>query len=59
MACAGGLPVVFAARRVLEGVVLTTGVCGLKVDEALWNGVVKGLESRALGIKECVKSGSS
>jgi alpha-aminoadipic semialdehyde synthase len=56
MARTVGLPVAFAARRVLDGAVRATGVCGPTVDEAVWKGVLKGLESRGLGVRESVKS---
>jgi len=34
-------------------------VCGPTADEAVWKGVLEGLESRGLGIREKVKSGPS
>ena len=59
MARTVGLPVAFAAQRVLDGAVRATGVCGPTAEEAVWKGVLEGLESRGLGIKETVKSGPS
>ena len=59
MARTVGLPVALAAQRVLDGAVRATGVCGPTVEEAVWKGVLEGLESRGLGIKENVKSGPS
>ena len=59
MARTVGLPVAFAAQRVLDGVVRATGVCGPTAEEAVWKGVLEGLESRGLGIRENVKSGPS
>jgi alpha-aminoadipic semialdehyde synthase len=59
MARTVGLPVAFAARRVLDGAVRVTGVCGPTAEEAVWKGVLEGLESRGLGIRENVKSGPS
>ena len=59
MARTVGLPVALAAQRVLDGAVHATGVCGPTDEEAVWKGVLEGLESRGLGIKENVKSGPS
>ena len=59
MARTVGLPVALAAQRVLDGAVHATGVCGPTAEEAVWKGVLEGLESRGLGIKENVKSGPS
>ena len=59
MARTVGLPVAFAAQRVLDGAVRATGVCGPTADEAVWKGVLEGLGSRGLGIRENVKSGPS
>lgn len=59
MARTVGLPVAFAARRVLDGAVRATGVCGPTAEEAVWKGVLDGLESRGLGVRETVKSGPS
>lgn len=59
MARTVGLPVAFAAQRVLDGAVRATGVCGPTAEEAVWKGVLEGLESRGLGIREDVKSGPS
>ena len=59
MARTVGLPVAFAALRVLDGAVRATGVCGPTADEAVWKGVLEGLESKGLGVRENVKSGPS
>ncbi|KAI9456540.1 Saccharopine dehydrogenase-domain-containing protein [Lactarius psammicola] len=59
MARTVGLPVAFAALRVLDGSVRATGVCGPTADEAVWRGVLEGLESKGLGVKESVSSGPS
>jgi alpha-aminoadipic semialdehyde synthase len=59
MARTVGLPVAFAAGRVLGGAVRATGVCGPTGDEAVWKGVLEGLESRGLGVRESVQSGPS
>ncbi|KAI9511190.1 Saccharopine dehydrogenase-domain-containing protein [Russula earlei] len=59
MARTVGLPVALAARQLLEGAVRATGVCGPTADEAVWKGVLEGLESRGLGVKENIKSGPS
>ena len=59
MARTVGLPVAFAALRVLDGSVRATGVCGPTADEAVWRGVLEGLESKGLGFKESVSSGPS
>ena len=59
MARTVGLPVAFAALRVLDGSVRATGVCGPTADEAVWRGVLEGLEGRGLGFKESVRSGPS
>jgi alpha-aminoadipic semialdehyde synthase len=59
MARTVGLPVAFAALRVLDGSVRATGVCGPTADEAVWRGVLEGLESKGLGVKESVSSGLS
>ena len=59
MARTVGLPVAFAANRVLDGAVRATGVCGPTADEAVWKGVLEGLESRGLGVKESIRSGPS
>jgi len=34
-------------------------VCGPTADEAVWKGVLEGLESRGLGVKETIRSGPS
>jgi len=59
MARTVGLPVAFAAQRVLDGAVRATGVCGPTADEAVWKGVLEGLESRGLGVRETIRSGPS
>jgi alpha-aminoadipic semialdehyde synthase len=59
MARTVGLPVAFAAQRVLDGAVSARGVCGPTEDEAVWRGVLEGLERKGLGVRECVKSGPS
>jgi alpha-aminoadipic semialdehyde synthase len=59
MAHTVGLPVAFAALRVLDGSVRATGVCGPMAEEAVWRGVLEGLESKGFGVKESVRSGSS
>ncbi|KAH8995677.1 Saccharopine dehydrogenase-domain-containing protein [Lactarius akahatsu] len=59
MARTVGLPVAFAALRVLDGSVRATGVCGPIADEAVWRGVLEGLESKGLCFKESVSSGPS
>ena len=59
MARTVGLPVAFAALRVLDGSVRATGVCGPTADEAVWRGVLEGLESKGLGVKESVRTGPS
>ena len=59
MARTVGLPVAFAALRVLDGSVRATGVCGPTADEAVWKGVLEGMESKGLGFKESVSSGLS
>ena len=59
MARTVGLPVALAAQRVLDGAVRATGVCGPTAEEAVWKGVLEGLESRGLGVRESVKSGPS
>ncbi len=56
MARTVGLPVAFAAQRVLDGAVRATGVCGPTAAEAVWKGVLEGLDNRGLGIRENVKS---
>jgi alpha-aminoadipic semialdehyde synthase len=59
MARTVGLPVAFAAQRVLDGAVRATGMCGPTADEAVWKGVLEGLESRGLGVRETIRSGPS
>jgi len=56
MARTVGLPVAFATQRVLDGAVRATGVCGPTADEAVWKGVLEGLESRGLGVRETIRS---
>lgn len=50
-----GLPVAFAALKVLDGHVSARGVCGPTVEESLWRGVLDGLEEVGLGMKETVR----
>ncbi|KAI0057988.1 hypothetical protein BV25DRAFT_1919690 [Artomyces pyxidatus] len=57
MARTVGLPVAFAVLRVLGGGVRARGVCGPTVEEGVWKGVLDGLESKGLGVKEAVKTG--
>ncbi|KAI0305467.1 Saccharopine dehydrogenase-domain-containing protein [Multifurca ochricompacta] len=59
MARTVGLPVGFAALQVLDGSVSATGVCGPTVEDSVWKGVLRGLESKGLGVKESVKPGPS
>jgi alpha-aminoadipic semialdehyde synthase len=55
MARCVGLPVAFAALKVLDGSVSARGVCGPAVEENLWKGVLGGLEEVGLGMKETVR----
>ena len=50
-----GLPVAFATRTVLDGHVNARGVCGPGVEKGVWKGVLNGLASVGLGMKESVK----
>jgi alpha-aminoadipic semialdehyde synthase len=59
MARCVGLPVAFAALRVLDGCVSARGVCGPAVEESLWRGVLDGLEEVGLGMKEAVRPKAS
>jgi alpha-aminoadipic semialdehyde synthase len=59
MAHTVGLPVAFAALRVLDGSVHATGVRGPTAEEAVWRGVLEGLESKGFGVKESVRSAPS
>ena len=59
MARCVGLPVAFAALKVLDGHVSTRGVCGPAVEESLWKGVLEGLEEVGLGMKEAVRPKTS
>jgi alpha-aminoadipic semialdehyde synthase len=59
MARCVGLPVAFAALKVLDGCVSARGVCGPAVEESLWNGVLDGLEDVGLGMKETVRQKAS
>ena len=54
-----GLPVAFAALKVLDGRVSARGVCGPTVEETLWKGVLDGLEEVGLGMKETVRPKTS
>ena len=55
MARCVGLPIAFAALKVLDGRVSARGVCGPAVEENLWKGVLDGLEEVGLGMKETVR----
>ena len=59
MARCVGLPVAFAALKVLDGRVSARGVCGPAVEESLWKGVLGGLEEAGLGMKETVRPKTS
>jgi alpha-aminoadipic semialdehyde synthase len=59
MARTVGLPVAFAALRVLDGSVDATGVWGPTAEEAVWRGVLEGLDSKGFGVKESIRSGPS
>ena len=59
MARCVGLPVAFAALKVLDGHVSARGVCGPAVEEDLWKGVLDGLEEVGLGMKETVRPKTS
>lgn len=59
MARCVGLPVAFAALKVLDGRVSARGVCGPTVEEHLWKGVLDGLEEVGLGMKESVRPKTS
>lgn len=50
-----GLPVAFATRTILDGQVNARGVCGPGVERGVWRGVLDGLVSVGLGMKESVK----
>jgi alpha-aminoadipic semialdehyde synthase len=52
-----GLPVAFAALRVLDGGVDMTGVAG-PTEESVYGAVLKGLEEVGLGMKESMKKGT-
>lgn len=56
MARCVGLPVAFAALRVLDGEVLVRGVHG-PTDKAVYKSVLRGLEEVGLGMKESVRRG--
>jgi len=51
-----GLPVAFAALRVLDGEVLVRGVHGPE-DRTIYRSVLRGLEEVGLGMKETVRKG--
>lgn len=55
MARTVGLPVAFATRAVLSGAVRTRGVAGPTADNAIWKGVLEGLERVGLGMREDVR----
>ena len=55
MARCVGLPVAFAALKVLDGRVSARGVCGPAVEKNLWMGVLDGLGEVGLGMKETVR----
>ena len=59
MARCVGLPVAFAALKVLDGRVSARGVCGPAVEESLWKGVLNGLEEVGLGMEEAVRPKTS
>lgn len=59
MARCVGLPVAFAALKVLDGRVSARGVCGPAIEESLWKGVLDGLEKVGLGMKEGVRPKNS
>lgn len=59
MARCVGLPVAFAALKVLDGRVSARGVCGPTVEENVWRGVLDGLEEVGLGMKETVRQKTS
>jgi len=59
MARCVGLPVAFAALKVLDGRVSARGVCGPAVEENLWKGVLDGLKEVGLGMKETVRPKTS
>jgi alpha-aminoadipic semialdehyde synthase len=59
MARCVGLPVAFAALKVLDGRVSARGVCGPGVESNLWRGVLEGLEEAGLGMKETVRTRTS
>ena len=55
MARCVGLPVAFAALKVLDGRVSARGVCGPGVEKNLWNGVLDGLDEVGVGMKETTR----
>lgn len=59
MARCVGLPVAFAALKILDGRVSARGVCGPAVEESLWKGVLNNLEEVGLGMKETVRPRTS
>ena len=59
MARCVGLPVAFAALKVLAGRVSARGVCGPAIERDLWKGVLDGLEEVGLGMKETVRPKTS
>ncbi|EPQ53172.1 hypothetical protein GLOTRDRAFT_140080 [Gloeophyllum trabeum ATCC 11539] len=58
MALTVGLPVAFAALRVLDGKVAMRGVRGPE-EEGLWRDVLQGMEEAGLGMRESVRAGGS
>lgn len=59
MAKCVGLPIAFAALKILDGRVSARGVCGPAVEENLWKGVLDGLDEAGLGMKETVRPKTS
>lgn len=59
MARCVGLPIAFAALKVLDGSVSARGVCGPTFEENLWKGVLDGLKEVGLGMKETVRPKTS
>jgi alpha-aminoadipic semialdehyde synthase len=55
MASTVGLPVAFAALRILDGSTRATGVWGPTAEKAVWRGVLEGLESKGFGVRERVR----
>lgn len=57
MARTVGLPVALAALQILDGKVAVRGVQGPTAEGNLWKGVLEGLETRGLGVREGVRRG--